>query len=400
MPTKLPDRWEICTLGEVCVVSPHRKEIATLNDDMDVSFVPMAAVSEDGRLLDSKTTKVREVKEGFPHFKEHDVLVAKITPCFENGKRWFAKSLINGIGFGSTEFHVLRANRSRVLPEWIYYIVSLPEFRRDGQRRMTGTAGQKRVPSSFLEEYRIPVPSLTIQRRVVALLERLDAAKDLRNRSGQLAREFLNAVFFDMFGDPLTNPKRWEMKQIRQLGKVITGNTPSRRVPAYYGSYIEWIKSDNLGTPSTIVSQSKEGLSKKGAEIGGVAPKGSVLVTCIAGSLSSIGSAAIADRDVAFNQQINAVVPNKNVESHFLYHLLTLSRKKIQGSSTKAMKKMISKTSFEKISLIFPPPELQKRFGAIAEKYQSVIIDQLTSKELIQGLFNAKLHDLGIGDYQ
>jgi type I restriction enzyme S subunit len=116
---RFPNGWEMSTLGEVCEVNPSRKEIAELPDNLDVSFVPMAAVSEDGRLLEARTRKLGEVKKGFPHFKEKDVLIAKITPCFENGKRWLANSLTNGVGFGSTEFHVLRA-KERVLPEWIH----------------------------------------------------------------------------------------------------------------------------------------------------------------------------------------------------------------------------------------------------------------------------------------
>jgi type I restriction enzyme S subunit len=125
-----------------------------------------------------------------------------------------------------------------------------------------------------------------------------------------MADELLQSAFLDRFGDPLTNKKGLPTAPINELGRVVTGNTPPRANPENYGNAIEWIKSDNINTPEHFLTPADEYLSEVGKLQGRTVPAGSTLVTCIAGSPSVIGNAALADREVAFNQQINAVVPD------------------------------------------------------------------------------------------
>jgi len=149
--------WSTRRLAEICDINPSSKEISDLSGDIEVTFIPMSAVSENGKLLQEQKKKLSEVKKGFTYFRDDDVLLAKITPCMENGKRWLAKSLSNGIGFGSTESHVLRP-KPEVVSGWIYYFVSQRSFRERAEKSMTGTAGQKRVPKQYLENLEILVP--------------------------------------------------------------------------------------------------------------------------------------------------------------------------------------------------------------------------------------------------
>ncbi len=123
-------------LGDVCIINPKGK---SLDDDCDVSFVPMQSVSEDGTVDVTTIRKYGEVKKGFTNFQDGDILFAKITPCMENGKGCIANGLKNGMGFGSTEFHVLRPKSELVTSEWIYYLTSWPEFRKECEKNMTGT---------------------------------------------------------------------------------------------------------------------------------------------------------------------------------------------------------------------------------------------------------------------
>ena len=214
----------------------------------------------------------------------------------------------------------------------------------------------------FLKETYVPVPPLTEQKRIAAILDKADAIRRKRQQAIQLADEFLRAVFLDMFGDPVTNPKGWEVKPLKQLAKVTTGNTPSRKEAKYYGDHIEWIKSDNINTPSHFLTKASEHLSVEGKQVARVVGKGSTLVTCIAGSFDCIGNAAYADREVAFNQQINALTPLAGVSSWFLYSLILFSKKHIQSASTNSMKGMVSKGKMEEIPMICPPISLQERF--------------------------------------
>lgn len=165
--------WEEKELGAICELNPKKSELKNKADDFLVSFVPMAGVDEYAqKIIYYSERLLREVRKGYTYFRDGDVLFAKITPCMENGKVAVAKNLKNGIGFGTTEFHVIRA-KDIVLPEWIYYIIRQPFFRDAAKQRMTGSAGQKRVPIQFLEKYKIPLPPIAEQKKIVARLDSL-----------------------------------------------------------------------------------------------------------------------------------------------------------------------------------------------------------------------------------
>jgi type I restriction enzyme, S subunit len=142
-------------LGDVIELSPSAPK---LNDNTDVTFLGMADVSEDGHIIKNKGKKYSDVRSGFTSFENNDVLVAKITPCFENGKGALVANMINGIGFGSTEFHVLRPS-NKIDPYYLLSITQSHPFRMLGETEMTGSAGQKRVPSEFIRSYKIYLPS-------------------------------------------------------------------------------------------------------------------------------------------------------------------------------------------------------------------------------------------------
>ena len=169
--------WGISSLGEICEINPKKSQDARLTNGLLVSFVPMPSVSESGDIDATQVKPYDEVKTGFTYFAENDVLFAKITPCMENGKGAVATGLYNGIGFGSTEFHVLRPAKETATPRWIYTLTVFPQFRIDAASNMTGSAGQRRVPASFLENYRVSVPPLELQNRFAAFVTEVDKSK-------------------------------------------------------------------------------------------------------------------------------------------------------------------------------------------------------------------------------
>ena len=175
--------WEVVEIKEACIVNPRKAE---LDGTTIVSFLPMSDMSENEMYFEAKDSKyLKDVGSGYTYFRDGDVLVAKVTPCFENGKGGIAKCLINGIGFGSSEFHVLRPT-TLVIPQWIYLCVATPEFRAYATPKMTGTGGLQRVPRAVVENYRIPVPPLDVQRAIVAEVESegalVDANRELAAR--------------------------------------------------------------------------------------------------------------------------------------------------------------------------------------------------------------------------
>lgn len=174
-------------LGDICRINPRAGKAPHTGEEMLVSFVPMAAVDERiGAITAHDDRPLSKVSKGFTAFQNGDVLFAKITPCMENGKAALACGLTNGIGRGSTEFHVIRPG-SRILGEYIYHFVRQPLFREQAKRHFTGTAGQQRVPKSFLENALIPLPSLEEQRRIVGILNRAAHIELLHLRAADTA---------------------------------------------------------------------------------------------------------------------------------------------------------------------------------------------------------------------
>ena len=169
--------WGLTPLGNICYINPKKGQDPRLGSGVEVSFVPMPAVTERGEIDATAVKEYDEVKTGFTYFAENDVLFAKITPCMENGKGAVARGLHNGLGFGSTEFHVLRPISGKSNPYWIYTITAFSQFREDAASNMTGSAGQRRVPASFLENYRVAVPPIELQEQFAAFVNQTDKSK-------------------------------------------------------------------------------------------------------------------------------------------------------------------------------------------------------------------------------
>ncbi|MDX2054766.1 MAG: restriction endonuclease subunit S [Polyangiaceae bacterium] len=241
---------------------------------------------------------------------------------------------------------------------------------------------------------RIPLvkPPLPEQRRIADILDKADTIRRKRKEAIALTEELLRSAFLEMFGDPVTNPKGWEVKPLGDLGRITTGNTPSRAVGEYFGADIEWIKSDNINTRSHYLTRATEGLSDQGRAISRTVPAGSTLMTCIAGSPDCIGNVALADREVAFNQQINAVTPHEGVDHRFLYVLLLVGKRLVQAASTNSMKGMVSKGKLEAVLVPSPPLKAQSQFAEVFDR----VLRLSRRQEVAQGealmLFDTMVH--------
>lgn len=230
----------------------------------------------------------------------------------------------------------------------------------------------KGITLDVLRDLDVPLPAKSEQERIASLLNKAEGLCRKRQKAIRLADELLRAAFYESCGDPVTNSLSWPEQLVSEIGTITTGNTPSRDVDAYFGDAIEWIKSDNINTPSHVLTKSREGLSERGASVGRIVPAGSILMTCIAGSPSVIGNVALADRRVAFNQQINAITPRPGVESDFLYTLLLFSKPRIQAASTNSMKGMVSKGALEKVRLIWPAVHVQHNVAALFRRIRTL----------------------------
>ena len=200
LPGTDPFEYGKVKLGECCEINPKKAKDTRLADEIEVSFVSMPSVSEKGEIDPSDIRKYEVVKKGFTYFAENDVLFAKITPCMENGKGAVAKGLMNGIGFGSTEFHVLRPIEGLSNSYWIYAITSFKTFRRDAKANMTGSAGQRRTPASFLESYEVSLPPIELQNQFAAFVAQVDKSKFAVQKSLEKTKLLFDSLMQEYFG--------------------------------------------------------------------------------------------------------------------------------------------------------------------------------------------------------
>jgi type I restriction enzyme S subunit len=247
----------------------------------------------------------------------------------------------------------------------------------------------------------LDVPSLpeAEQQRIATVLDRAYGICRSGERSLALADQFLRSEFLKRFGDPVTNPMDLPLVPIKDLASVVTGNTPPRKDPANYGPGIEWIKSDNINSSLHFLTKATETLTSKGLAIARTVPAGTTLVTCIAGSPNSIGNAALADREVSFNQQINAAIPHLDVDPYFLYCQFLVGKQLIQSASTNSMKGMVSKGKFQEIKFLCPPSMEQRQFGKMfrlwirlmTELRDRLLVSEALFGSLEQHAFKGKL---------
>jgi type I restriction enzyme S subunit len=282
-----------------------------------------------------------------------DILFSHINSIPHIGKCAIYEGIPNNLIHGMNLL-MFRPNKTKLFPKFGLYLLRSGPFRSQLSKSIKPAVNQASVAISDIKQIVVNLPEFNEQKRIATILDKADAIRRKRQQAIQLADEFLRSVFLEMFGDPTVNSKGFPEKPIKDLAYVTTGNTPSREVPNYYGDFIEWIKSDNINTPSHYLTKAAEGLSEEGLCVGRSVPAGSTLITCIAGSPSCIGNAALADRPVSFNQQINALTPKPGIPPEFLYATTLFSKRRIQGASTNSMKGMVSKGALEEVLYICP----------------------------------------------
>jgi len=284
MSRALPQGWAVVSLNEISQINPrHPKD---LDDSISVSFAPMAALSESKpqfQFLEERP--LGEVRKGFTHFAEGDVLFAKITPCMENGKGAVAIGIRNGLGCGTTELHVIRP-LGEIEPYYLYRFLAQPSVRRAAKDNFTGTAGQARVPTSFIEQLEVPIAPLAEQRRIVAKLEELfskvDACKQRLAKIPMLLKRFRQSVLAAACSGRLTSdwreqhesgneapslPPGWRWSSVEELlppGGIFDGPFGSNlKTSDYTDSGVRVVRLENIGQlrfimeKKTFISQEK-----------------------------------------------------------------------------------------------------------------------------------------------
>jgi type I restriction enzyme S subunit len=364
----LPESWAAAKLSDVCQINPRGK--SGLAEDDEVSFVPMAAVSEfSGSIVAAETRPLREVQKGFTPFKESDVLFAKITPCMENGKAAIARNLVNQRGYGSTEFHIIRPS-ALVLAEWILAIIRTPEFRRAAASSFQGAVGQQRVTSSFLESFRIPLPPVSEQQRIVEILQEAEGIRRLCANAGAKTSALIPAVFEGVFGDPVRNPRRWSIEPLAAL----INDTPKNGLykPAdFYGEGTPIIRIGDFSKGILRSSRALQRVRIAEDEIQqfGVA-NGQILINRV-NSIEHLGKSlliASLTEPTVYESNMMRLDPNREkVLPDFLIGCLQHSSivAKLSAKAKKAINQAsVNQTDVLTLQIPVPPIATQEAFGA------------------------------------
>lgn len=281
------ESWEQCSLSDVCTVNPKKADTKDLPDELEVSFFPMPALSEIyGEITDPQTRLLKEVRSGFTNFSEGDVVFAKITPCMENGKSAVVGKLVNDIGYGTTEFFVLRCS-DRLYNRFLYHLVRDKLFRDKAKAVMAGAVGQQRVPKRYLETYKLNLPKFNEQREIVRILDgsfakeqqTKEAAEAVLDQIDLMKKSILARAFRGELGtnDPNEESAVELLRQVieQEDGDVIRPKAKAKRIaipaeikPLLSGANEEAIVKLLLkAAPQSVSTQTVMSISKKKFEL-------------------------------------------------------------------------------------------------------------------------------------
>lgn len=364
-------------VAEVAEINPKLPADALPNHCDLVSFVPMAAVSEDTLSIEESSDRpYEEVAKGYTPFVRGDILVAKITPCFENGKMAHTANLAHDVGFGSTEFHVLRP-RDLLDGRYLFHLLREPYVRRAGVLKMRGAAGQRRVPADFLGTLRIPVPSLAEQKRIAAILDAVDGLRATRRESLAQLGTLGTSLFIEMFGDPVANPKQWGVRSLEECSlSIVDGPFGSNlKTSDYVDSGVPVLQGKNITGNEFrwfdvryITAEKAESLMRSEVRLG------DHLVI----KIGSIGYSAVLD-DLDGHEF--AIIPANMarvrrdptvVDEAYLHAFLTSARTTfaLKGLASKTAQPALSLKKIRAVQVPVPPLDRQCHFATIAESIE------------------------------
>lgn len=389
--------WRQEPLSKVCIVNPKKSELKITNEALPVSFVSMAAVDEQrGIISTSETRKISDVSRGFTYFREGDVLFAKITPCMENGKAAIAKGLVNGLGFGSTEFHVLRP-RPGISPEWVFYFVRSKVLRMEAASRMTGSAGQQRVPTSFFDEKVIPVPPLDEQHRLTKILSEGDILRYERIKTIAETGKLIQSIFIEMFGDPMTNPKNWPIVSLEEITNLVTsGVTPRGGSQVYTKEGAYFLRSQNVQMNKLDLTD----IACLPAEIHQRMSRtqicsGDVLLNITGASIGRVAWVDKLDREANVNQHV-CIMRLKSDFAVPQYVSVCLSlpwnQQIINQIQSGASRQGLNHQQVRAFRIPLPPLPLQREFANRIVELQELERAQVESRKYLDQLFESLLY--------
>lgn len=376
--------WERVKLSEVALINPRAPQ---LSDDESVSFVPMAAISEHTQRVEVEEIRTyAEVRKGYTGFSRGDVLLAKITPCFENGKMAIA-DIGNKHGFGSTEFHVMRTDSSRLDTRYLYHYLRQEKILVEGEKKMTGSGGQRRVPRIFLESLEIPLPPLPIQQRIAAVLDEVDALRKKRDQSIKKLG-LIKSVAFKIANEDVCSKEIL----LGEMCHITKGTTPTTLGYSFSGSGIKFLRVQNLINGRVIHASDDLFLDQEVhlALSRSIISPGDILLS-IAGTIGRSAVVAEADGEMNCNQAVAIIRPSHHINSLYMRDWLDTpeAQAQMRQSSVTATIANLSLSSISKMRLSLPDLDTQIQIVSKTQAVQDQIESQKISLDHLKHLIDA-----------
>lgn len=363
MPNQSELQNNLIKLEDCCSFNPRANKDSL---SKECSFIPMSAVSENGLVDLSNSLSAQDPKKGFSYFENGDVLFAKITPCMENGKGAIVDNLLNGFGFGSTEFHVIRANSNVILPEWVYFLTKSDNFRKKAESAMTGSAGQKRVPLTFLKNYRISLPSLQEQKNNSKILFKIQKIQMHLENLLNILDLSIKSRFVEMFDDCNLSLNKSNWVQLKDIAEIVGGATPKTSVEKYWNGTLPWITPAEISDDKMFIDSCNRYLTQEGVDSCSLkpVPKGTILLT----SRAPIGKLAIALVPLYCNQGFKNIVCGSKLNNIYLYYLFKMNVDYLNSLGRGSTFNEISKSIVEKILIPLPDYDRQVAFSGMVKQ--------------------------------
>ena len=316
-------------------------------------------------------------------FQNNDTLLARITPCLENGKTAFVDFLSDEkqIAFGSTEFIVMRAKKGKCTPQFVYYLATSPNFRDSAIKSMVGSSGRQRVQIDVIKNLILPIPNLQTQKKIGRFLSLLDEKirlnKQINDNLEQQAEAFFQYFFIDNANVD------WKEGVLSDLGTIVGGSTPSKAKAEYYTTQgIAWITPKDLSiNRSKFISHGENDITELGLKnsSASIMPEGTVLFS----SRAPIGYIAIAASRVTTNQGFKSVIPNVDIGTAFIYYFLKHNLPIIEGMASGSTFKEVSGNTMKFVPAFIPDKDTLKKFSDLCA---SIFAQQRILEEQNQSL--------------
>lgn len=374
----LPHGWRWVRLGDICDINPSRPAGFRRASDALTTFVPMSAVDEhQGVILNSEIRPFSEVAKGYTFFSEGDILFAKITPCMQNGKQAIARGLIDGIGFGSTEFHIIRP-RPGVASEWIHRFVRQPHVLSTAANHFTGAVGQQRVPESFLASLEIPLPSIDGQDRIMHIVneqmtavEKARAAVEVRLEAAKaLPAVYLRQVF-PKPGQEL--PFGWQWVRLKDVCDVVNGFGFPEHLQGRTDLPYPFIKVSDMNAPGAerVVTFAANTVNQEVLKLigGRVYPCGTVIFPKVGGALLT-NKKRILGTTACFDNNVMGIVPKNVASDYAFYWFQTIDLRTL--ANVQALPS-VKQSSVAALELPLPPLAEQKRIVAMLNERMGAV---------------------------